>query len=79
MPCRIRKLGRAKIIVQEVTSRFGVPNKIHSVQERQYLFAGMCEILQIEKKKKKKQKKKLKKKYENNAVPTAVRWYGRKV
>ena len=42
----------AKILVNEVVSRFGVPNKIHSDQGRQFesnLFAEMCELLQIEK------------------------------
>ena len=42
----------AKILVEEVRARFGVPNKIHSDQGRQFesrLFAEMCEILQIEK------------------------------
>ena len=42
----------AKILVEEVIARFGVPNKIHSDQGRQFesrLFAEMCEMLQIEK------------------------------
>ena len=42
----------AKILVTEVISRFGVPNKIHSDQGRQFeshLFSEMCELLQIEK------------------------------
>ena len=42
----------AKILVQEVVSRFGVPTKIHSDQGRQFesnLFAEMCDLLQIEK------------------------------
>ena len=42
----------AKILVQEVVSRFGVPNKIHSDQGNQFesnLFAEMCDLLQIEK------------------------------
>ena len=43
----------AKILVNEVVSRFGMPNKIYSDQGRQFesnLFAEMCELLQIEKK-----------------------------
>ena len=42
----------AKILVQEVVSRFGVPNQIHSDQGKQFesnLFAEMCDLLQIEK------------------------------
>ena len=42
----------AKILVNEAVSRFGVPNKIHSDQGRQFesnLFAEMCDLLQIEK------------------------------
>ena len=42
----------AKILVQEVVSRLGIPNKIHSYQGRQFesnLFAEMCALLQIEK------------------------------
>ncbi|MCG8045677.1 MAG: DDE-type integrase/transposase/recombinase, partial [Candidatus Thiodiazotropha endolucinida] len=42
----------AAILVQEVITRFGVPNKIHSDQGRQFeirLFAELCEMLQIEK------------------------------
>lgn len=42
----------AKILVEEVIALFGVPNKIHSDQGRQFesrLFAEMCEIPQIEK------------------------------
>ena len=39
------------ILVNEVVSRFGVPNKIHSDHGRQFesnVFAVMCELLQIE-------------------------------
>ena len=42
----------AKLLVDEVVSRFGVPNVIHSDQGRQFerrLFKDMCELLQIEK------------------------------
>ena len=42
----------AKILVEEVIVRLGVPNKIHSDQGRQFeshLFAEVCEMLQIEK------------------------------
>ena len=42
----------AKILVTEVVTRFGVPNKIHSDQGRQFeshLYSEMCELLQIEK------------------------------
>ena len=42
----------AKLLVNEVVSRFGVPNKIHSDQGRQFesvLFKEMCQLLQIEK------------------------------
>ena len=42
----------AKLLVEEVVSRFGVPNVIHSDQGRQFesrLFKDMCELLQIEK------------------------------
>ena len=42
----------ARILVNEVFSRFGIPGKIHSDQGRQFesnLFQEMCRILQIEK------------------------------
>ena len=42
----------AKILVEEVVSRFGVPNCIHSDQGRQFesrLFKDMCQLLQIDK------------------------------
>ena len=42
----------AKILVQEVVSRLGIPNRIHTDQGRQFesnLFAEMCALLQIEK------------------------------
>ncbi|MCG8033054.1 MAG: DDE-type integrase/transposase/recombinase, partial [Candidatus Thiodiazotropha taylori] len=42
----------AKIMVEEVVTKFGIPNKIHSDQGRQFesaLFKEMCTILQIEK------------------------------
>ena len=42
----------ANIMVEEVIARFGVPDKIHSDQGRQFesaLFTEMCKILQIEK------------------------------
>jgi hypothetical protein len=42
----------AKILIEEVISRFGIPNYIHSDQGRQFesqLFAEMCELLQIKK------------------------------
>ncbi|XP_062584077.1 protein NYNRIN-like [Saccostrea cucullata] len=42
----------AKILVEQVITRFGVPYTIHSDQGRQYesdLFHSMCELLQIEK------------------------------
>lgn len=42
----------AKLLVEEVISRFGVPDKIHSDQGRQFesnLFQGMCKMLQIHK------------------------------
>ena len=40
----------AKLIVNEVISRFGIPNKIHSDQGKQFeskLFGEMCRLLQI--------------------------------
>ena len=40
----------AKIIVEEVVARFGVPAVIHSDQGSQYesrLFQGMCQLLGI--------------------------------
>ena len=42
----------AKILVEQVITRFGVPYTIHSDQGRQYeseLFKEMCSLLQIEK------------------------------
>ena len=42
----------AKIVVEEVVTKFGIPNKIHSDQGRQFeseLFKEMCKLLQIEK------------------------------
>ena len=42
----------AKIVVEEVVAKFGIPNKIHSDQGRQFesfLFKEMYKILQIEK------------------------------
>ena len=42
----------ARIIVEEVVSRFGVPSSIHSDQGRQYeseLFSEVCRVLQIKK------------------------------
>ena len=42
----------AKIIMEEVVARFGVPNEIHSDQSRQYeskLFSEMCRLLHIHK------------------------------
>jgi len=40
----------ARILVNEIVSRFGVPEKVHSDQGRQFegnVFKGMCELLQI--------------------------------
>ena len=42
----------AKVLVNEMISRFGFPDKIHSDEGRQFesmLFQEMCKILQIEK------------------------------
>ena len=42
----------AKIVVEEVVTKFGIPNKIYSDQGRQFeseLFKEMCKLLQIEK------------------------------
>lgn len=42
----------AKILVEEVIARFGVPNQIHSDQGRQYesqLFQELCQLLRIQK------------------------------
>ena len=42
----------AKILVQEVISRFGVPSKVHSDQGKQFvssLFTEICDLLQIDK------------------------------
>ncbi len=42
----------AKILVNEVISRFGVPDRIHSDQGRQFesgLFSELCKLLQIDK------------------------------
>ena len=44
----------AKILVEEVLCRFGIPQTIHSDQGRQFesnLFQEMCKLLGIEKKK----------------------------
>ena len=42
----------ARIMVDEVFTRFGIPDQIHSDQGRQFesrLFAEMCELLEIDK------------------------------
>ena len=51
----------ASILVQEVVSRLGVPNKIHSDQGRQFE-SNLFALLQIEK--------------TNKGPPSTVRWYG---
>lgn len=59
----------AKILVEDVICRFGVPDKIHSDQGRQFeskVFKGMCELLQIEKK-------------PYYAIPPTVGWNGRAI
>ena len=42
----------AKILMNEVTARFGIPERIHSDQGKQFesnLFKELCEMLQIDK------------------------------
>ena len=42
----------AKILVNEVIARFGIPNQIHSDQGKQFeskLFKELCQLLQIDK------------------------------
>ena len=58
----------AKILVEQVITRFGVPYTMHSDQGRQYeseLFKEMCSLLQIEK--------------THYTISSPIRWYGGKV